>query len=494
MLEGIKGGRLSHFLTKNEVEDIHSTSVRILSEVGLQCRSDRILDLFENAGAEIYMKESKTKRIVKIPESLIKEAIKNAPSSFPINARNPKYNIKLEHNKTHFSFGASATPYIIDPESGEYRKPTKNDLVDAIRLADALENFHSVGAIAGAFDVPHKVQYEHEWEVLLNNTEKHISFWTPSGYSARKALDMAEVIAGGPDELKKNPIVSLGGETVSPLIIPKELEGLLEFALAGLPVLCGPIPFGGATAPITLAGNFALSNAESLTILLISQLANPGGPFIYYANSFQLPFTKNAQSPPEAAVGGIFISAQMAKYYNIPSCTIGPISVSKVTDAQAGAELMQGVLLPTLMGINFVALAGHLSSGNVASMEATVMCDEIIGHVSAILDDIRIDEETLAFDVIKEVGPGGNFMTHKHTLKHMRETYVAKHKDNVFFDGTHESLWIKGERKDAYLRANEKLKKILNEHYPEPLPKHVQKRISEIVKEVENEKLKKRRD
>lgn len=492
MLEGFKGGQLSNFLTRDEVEDIHSTSVKILAEVGLQCRSDRILKIFEDAGAEVYMKESKTKRLIKIPESLTKEALKKAPSSYPIHARNPEYNIKYERDKVHFTFGASATPYIIDIETGEYRQPTKEDFADAVRLGDALENFHAVGAIGGAFDVHRKVQYEHEWEILLNNTSKHISYWTPSGYAARKALDMAETIVGGPDELKNHPIISLGGETVSPLIIPRELEGMLEFAMAGLPVLSAPIPFGGATAPITLAGNYALCNAESLFLLIMVQLVNPGGPFMYFANSFQLPFTAQAQYGPEWIVGGILISGQMAKYYNLPSCCIGPLCLSKVPDAQAGAELMRGVLLPAMVGINFIGMAGHFSSGNVASMEAAVMCDEIIGYVSALFEDAEINEETLAFDVIKEIGPGGNFMTHKHTLKHIRRTFLAKHKDYVFFDVSSESKWIKGEGKDAHIRIKKKLKDLLKEHEPEPLPKHVQEKISEIVREAESEKIKKK--
>ena len=493
MLEGFKGGQLSNFLTRDEIEDIHSTSVRILAEVGLQCQSDRIFKLFEDAGVEVYMKENKKKRLIKIPESLTKEALKNAPSSFPIHARNPEYNIKYEKDKVHFTYGASASPYIMDVENGKYRQPSKEDFAAAVRLGDALQNFHAVGAVGGAFDVHRKVQYEHEWEVLFNNTSKHISYWTPSGYAARKALDMAESIVGGPDELRKNPILSLGGETVSPLIVPKELEGMLEFALAGLPVLSAPIPFGGATAPITMAGNYALCNAESLFILIMVQLVNRGGPFMYFANSFQLPFTAQAQYGPEMIAGGILISGQMAKYYDLPSICIGPLSLSKVPDAQAGAEIMRGVILPTMVGINFIGMSGHLSSGNVASMEAAVMCDEIIGHITALFADAEINEETLAFDVIKEVGPGGNFMTHKHTLKHIRRAFLAKHRDYVFFDASSENKWIKGEGQDAHLRIKSKLKKILKEHEPDSLPKQVQEKISEIVREAENEKIKKNR-
>ncbi len=487
MRTGLRGGQFGGIFTQDELEALHATTLRVLSEVGLISHSERITEVFEEGGADVDKKE----RRIRIPESLVKEALKKAPSSFVLCGRNPKNDIHLKKNAVYFGFGGSPCPYVVDLDTSEYRRPTQKDFAEATRLADAMENISYVSALGGAYDVPYEVEYEHEVAILLNNTEKPISYWAPSAYTARKVLDMVEAVVGGPDQLRKRPIIIIGGELCSPLVIPAQVEGILEFAKAGIPTFSAPVPQGGASAPATLAGSFLVGNAETLALLTLVQLVNPGVPFPYMViTRFVDPLgAERAQSAPETATARLILNAQMAAYYGLPSRGLPPITGAKVPDAQAGAVVMRGALLATLMGLNMVGGPGWLNDANAGSMELAVMSDEVIGHISGMFENVKVDEDTLVFNVIKEVGPGGSFLSHKHTLKHIGEIYTARHRNGVFFDATPEATWMKAGKKDARARIREKTKKILKEHQPERLPKHVQKRIEEIVEAADRKKV-----
>ena len=480
---GLKGGQL-RLLSDEDARNIHLSSLEVLEKVGMRSPSERILKTFEEAGAEVDHRD----RRVRIPQHLVEESLRKVPKEVVFCGRNPENDILLEDGRVYFGLGGTPTPYIRDIETGEMRRPTKKDMADATRIGDALPNIKFIMSIAGAFDVPYQVEYLHEFEALFSNTEKPILYSCPGAYEARKVLEMASTIAGGMDALKKRPLLTLYTETVSPLAFAKANENLIEFAEAGIPYAIGPIPMLGATSPMTLSGTAVISNAESLAGLTLGQLVNPHTPVIYtcWATPMDPVTSRCSYGAPEFALGTSALCAAMARYYDLPSYGFGGCSDSKLPDAQAGAEAMMTSLMAGLCGVNLIHDHGYLAGGSIGSIEMAVICDEIIGMVSRIVNGVEVNDDTLAVDVIRAVGPEGHFMSQKHTLRHLpTELFFPK-----LFDKTWKVTWAKAGGKEISAVARERAKKLLREHLPEPLSQDVGRGISQIVKEAETELVK----
>ena len=474
----VTGGQL-RFLSKVEVERVHTATLNVLEKVGLRVASEVIMNVFRKGGGSI--KDGK----VCIPPRVVNDCLKKAPKKVGLCGRNPAYDIVLEDSRVYFGMGGTPTPLIRDLTNGEFRRPTKKDFAEATKLGDALPSMSFVMALAGAFDVPYEVEYEHEWEVLFNNTEKPIVYSAPSAYSARKALEMGAAVAGGMTELRKRPIMCLYSEAASPLTIVNGNENIIEFAKAGIPIVLEQVPLLGASGPGTIPGSLVVSNAENLALITLSQLLNAGTPIIYGAAADLIdPLTgRDAYAAPESVLSTSVLNAQMAEYYGLPTFGVAGASDSKLPDAQAGAEAMMQALMNALAGINLIHDCGYLASGSAGSMEMAVICDEILGNVQRILRRTEVNDETLAIEVIKEVGPEGNFLGHKHTLKHIRnEIHMPR-----LFDRTAETTWTKAGRKATHDVAREKAKRILKDHTPQPLPNDVQVKLSDIVRKAERE-------
>ena len=482
---GLKGGIL-RYISKEQVESIHAATLEVLERVGMSSDSKRIMEIFKEAGAEVDFKS----KLIRIPQGLVEEAIKKAPKEIILCGRNPRHDILLEGSRIYFGLGGTPTPYILDVETSKFRRPTKQDFADATRLGDALPNLSYIMSIAGAFDVPYEVEYLHEFEAMFNNTEKPIVYSAPGAETSRVVLEMASAVVGGLEELSRKPILSLYSETASPLSFAMENENMIEFARASVPITLGPMPLAGATAPVTVCGAAVIGNSESLGALTLIQVVNPGAPTIFSGwGGVMDPRTgRCAYGAPEFTMVTAGINAQMAHYYELPSFGFGGCSDSKLPDAQAGAEVMMNALMSGLSGVNLIHDCGYLAGGSVGSMEMAVICDEVVGMVSRIVRGVTVDDESLAVDVIKNVGPGGHFLSQKHTLKFVeREIYIPK-----IFDRRPEEVWKRAGEKDIREVAREKVKEILKEHYPGPLPKDIKQRLMEIVRKAERELVKKK--
>jgi trimethylamine--corrinoid protein Co-methyltransferase len=467
------------FLTKDELVQIHQATLEVLEHTGMRSDSENILGIFRNAGAEVDLKN----RRIKIPQHLIDEALEKTPRQYVLCGRNSKYDILLHSGRVYFGMGGTPVPFIRDIETGEFRRPTKRDMSDATRLGDALPNMSFLMNIAGAFDVPYEAEYIHEFEVLFNNTEKPILYSAPSGEETKFAAAMASAIVGGPEELKKRPILSIYCETTSPLMFSASNDNMIECAKAGIPVTLGPAPMRGGSAPITLAGAAVVSNSESLAAITLMQLVKPGTPVNYACWGVSLdPRTGVASyATPENALSFGVINGQLADYYDLPSFGLGGAIDSKVPDAQAGSEMTLVAMANALSGVSLIHDHGYLASGSAGSMEMAVICNEVVGYIRRVIEGIRIDSESLATDVIRSVGPGGQFFSQKHTLKLLeREIYIPE-----LFDKRSIDAWVKDGRKDVTKVANTRVKRILEEHHPEPLPQDVKQKIADIVKAAE---------
>lgn len=482
MKRGVRGG-IVKLLDRGEVVDIHLSAIEVLEEKGVKSKSRKILEVFRNSGGEVDFNTG----YVKIPQYLVKEALRKSPSKVVLHGRDENYSILLEDSRVYFGFGGTPTPYIRDLETGGIRRPTKKDFAEATRLGDALPNMDFIMSIAGAFDVPPESEYLHEFEAMFNNTVKPIVYSAPSAYLARKIIEMAAIVLGGFRRLREKPILALYSETVSPLTFAQENEAMIEFAVENIPVVLGPVPMAGATAPITVCGAAVVAVAEALAAITLIQSVKPGTPVIYSgcAALMDQRTGRFSYGAPEFALGNIIL-AQMAQYYGLPCFGWGGCSDSKVPDAQAGAEVMMNTLVSAFSGVNLIHDFGYLAGGSIGSMEMAVIGDEVAGIVKRILEGVRIDDETLAVDLIKSVGPEGQFMSQKHTLKFLRrEVYTP-----TLFDRKPESLWLSEGGRDIAAVAREKARKILKEHVVEPLPEDVRKRLSDSVRNWEKELVK----
>jgi trimethylamine--corrinoid protein Co-methyltransferase len=470
--------KLMTMLTHDEMQEIHATSLDILEQVGIMTNSQRIIQTFRANGADVQPREGS----IKIPDELVKEALKKVPKETRLYGRGSKNELTLEHGRVYFGLGGTPLGQIVDLESGKPRSSTKKDVEDATRLGDSLQNYAFIMSIGGAFDTPHKTQHLHELEGVFANTEKFVVWALPGAYNAKQAILMASVVAGGMEELRRKPILSCYSESISPLKFSTENEDLIEFAAAGMPIFFTGCPMLGVTGPATVGGTYSLGNAETLAALTLSQFVNPGTPFVYgpgvgVADLRNLRFSFAA---PEYAMGHI-IQSQLAEFYQIPTFGWGGCSDSKIADTQAGAEAMFMSMMSAMSGTNMIHCCGYLSGSEYGSMEMAVICDEVAAMIYRLLDGMDVDKESLALDVVREVGPKGNYLNRKHTRAHLKnEVFVPK-----LFDRDNERIWMSKGGKNIREVAKARVYKLLDEHRPTPLPEDTKAALARIVREAD---------
>jgi trimethylamine--corrinoid protein Co-methyltransferase len=281
------------------------------------------------------------------------------------------------------------------------------------------------------------------------------------------------------DRLAQFPNILLYSEPSTPLQHSREAtEKLLYCAEHAIPVTHSPAPMMGGTAPITLAGAVALGNAEMLSGLVMHQLKNPGAPFLYGHGVHHLDMKTmvSVYGAPEYQLARV-MAAEMGRFYNLPVWGYAAHSDSKVLDGQAAADAQFSVLVALLAKTNLNHDVGYLESGLTNSPEYMVLTDEIISMSRKFVEGVRIDDETLALDVIDEVGPGGQFMTHNHTLKNWRELWTPQ-----LFDRQRLDRWEKRGAKDINARVREKTIALMDEHQISSLPESVDAEIESILK------------
>jgi trimethylamine--corrinoid protein Co-methyltransferase len=256
---------------------------------------------------------------------------------------------------------------------------------------------------------------------------------------------------------------------------------MLLMAEEGLPILFAPIPMSGATAPVTLAGAVALGNAEVFAGITLAQLLRPGTPCVYgaYGSSLDMRTSSNAYAGAEE----VLIQAgmvQLARLHDLPTATNSVTTDSKAFDAQAGFEASFDFALTALAGANLSGTVGQLGVDQGACIEQLVMADEIAAITYRIIEGVRVDEETLALDVIDRVGPGGHFLGQKHTVANFNREHLVE----TVMDRSDWKYWKEHGAKDLTVRAREKAEAILSQHWPSPLPAETKSRLDELLAEA----------
>ena len=451
---GLPGGSFKP-LTEESINMIHRTVLRIIEEVGFQVHSDAGLELFRGAGAKV----DEEKRLVRLPQEKALELIEMAPSEVRLCGQDEKHDILLGGNRVYTGTGGTALN-VYRQKTGEKTLATLEDLKQIARLVDNLENIHLFLLPTYPNDLPIEQVDVNRFFAGLDNTSKHIMGGLYTHDGLEEVIRMAEIVAGSAEKLRERPIISMIACTISPLKIDgKYGDFIISIAKSGMPVVCPSEPLCGATSPVTLAGNVTVQTVDSLMGVMLTQLANPGASVILgsVATSTDLNnFNYLAGSVEMGLVNAA--GAQMAQFYKLPFYATGGMTDSKTVDAQSGYESAITNLLCALAGANFIHdSAGLMEFALTACYEKYVVDNEILGMVMRAVEGVNVTEDTLAFDLIKEVGPGGNFVTAKHTRHYMRR----EHYQPALSDRDSRADWEAKGRKDIWERAAEKVTEIL---------------------------------
>ena len=476
MRVGLDGGQL-RILSTEDLYDIYLAILNVLETHGVKIEHEGALKLLNEIGATVDFKA----QTACLPEYIVEESLRKAPKRVRLCGRDKNQDFMIEGKKVYFGSVGGAI-VVVDRDTGERRMSRTEDMAETAKICDALENIDYSMGLYTPLDAPRDVQGLYEQDAVMSNTVKHSIIFAYHGAEvARKQIEIAKLIAGGEEELRKRPIVSMYDEPASPLIVGKEyVEALIEWTKEGLPIIYAPCPMGGATAPMTLAGEVVSGMAESIAGNVIAQFTRPGTPFIFgfVPLIMDMRTTLCSYGAPEDILLGI-AQAQLAHYLEIPLWGTGGCTDSKTLDAQTFVEASMNLTTAALCGQNLIHDIGLIESAKGGSQELIVICDEIIGMLKRILRGVTVDDETLAVEEIKEAKHGGSFLGLKHSLKHFsRERYVTQLMDRTF---SYES-WKKSDGKTLVEKARERIKKILKEHQVEPIPRDIRMQIERIKK------------
>jgi trimethylamine--corrinoid protein Co-methyltransferase len=476
---GLEGGTFKP-LSVDDIKKIHEATVEVLSEVGFEVHSRKAPALFEKEGIPIDPDTG----VARVPEKTLMSLIDRAPAEVVLCGREEKHDLHLGGKRVYLGPGGTALN-MLDSRTGVCRRAEMKDLIDVIRLVDALENIHFL--LLPTY--PNELELDHvdvnRFFAGLNHTTKHVMGGVYTSEGIDRVIRMAETVAGSPEALRERPFISLITCGISPLRLDgKYGDFMIQVAREGIPVAVPSEPMCGATSPVTLAGNLLIQNCDTLINVLTAQIANPGTPVICgsVATSTDL---KDLSYLGGSVESGLINAgaAQMAQYYSIPYYATAGISDAKTIDVQCGYEAAVNNLMVALAGANFIHdAAGLMEFALTVCKEKYVVDNEILGMAMRAVKGIEVNEETLALKTIAKVGPGGNFVSARHTRKYMRK----EHYKQLLSDRLPRKDWEEQGRLDGLARAQKTVDAILGEPPREILDPAVRAELMKSYPEIES--------
>jgi trimethylamine--corrinoid protein Co-methyltransferase len=459
-------------LKEHQIKRIHCATLELLETLGVKVLDNDARDMLRDAGCRM-----KPDNIVQIPNWLVEESIRSAPSRITIYNRLGEEAMRLEGNRIHYGLGTDLI-HTYDLDTGELRQSQLKDVANAAKIADALEEIDFLGSYALPSDSPANMGYIYSFKAELENSIKPI-FYTATGPEDMAVINaMAAAAVGGPDILKEKPIHIHYAEPLTPLTHSSgALKKLFYCADNMVPVNYTPGMMSGATAPITLAGAITVGNAEALSGLVMHQLRCKGAPIIsgFGMSTFDMKTSACVYGCPEYRLA-LSACSDLYHYYGIPMWGTAGVSEAQCLDEQAGMEWGMSLLTAALDGSNLIHDVGYMGQGLVGHPAALVICAEIISFVKRFVRGFDIDDEDISMDVIREVGPQGGFINTAHTFKNFKkEHWIPGLSNRLTLDS-----WKNSGQKTLADQAIEKAKKIFNEHQPVPLGEGVQARLNSI--------------
>ena len=463
-----------HLLDPEDIEAIDQSTRTLLAESGIDVHSPKARKALTARGATAVGNGPR----VRLPETVLDEALRTAPREIVLGSRDGKHDLRVPDGEVHVATDGCGVN-VLDFETGERRPSTARDLAGFTRVADALDVLDYQWPMAVAGDVPNEIHDLVEAATALENTTKHIQHEALSADEARAIVSMAAAVQGGPEEVRRRPLVSSIQCPVSPLMLEEgSSEALMEFGRAGVPVAPMSMVLMGGSSPVEPASALVVSNAEILASVCLSQAAAPGAPIFWSIASGPIDMRSGsfAAGSPEMAILSA-AGAEIARHYRLPSLVASLASDADSPGFQAGIEKMGTGLMALLSGPDTVSGIGGLDTDSTMSLEQLVLDAEIVSYIRGVMRTFRVDTDTLHLDMLLRVGPAGNYLKEKHTLTHFREALWSSRL--LLREG-----YVEGSPAEARARerARQRVREILKDHIVPPLDPDVHRGIWKLAR------------
>jgi trimethylamine--corrinoid protein Co-methyltransferase len=450
------------YLPEEALDQIEECSYRLLDEVGISLQHAMAAEMLQGRGCRVE------KDRTFIPPHVVRWALDNVT---------PYTNFLRVDGSPGFH-NTGGMPFIFDLDTGQRRAATLRDIADTTRVFDALPNLDVILPPFGPQDAPGELITLAANEAMIRNTCKPvISTAIEKPQDVPYVVEMAAACCGGMEAFRKRPTMAIPVSPVSPLTFTKDCAGsIIAVAESGAPFLSLPSPALGATSPITMAGALAQQQAEVLASCVIAATARPGCPVMYCSRITHVDLRTGASSwgGPEPGVTGA-CAVQLAHRLGLPCNSYGLATSSSQLDPQFAYERLLNTLVPALAGADILSGVGSVSNVLIGGLEIAVIDDEIIGLIKHVLAGCEVSEETLAFDVMKEVvGRDGVFLAERHTVKQMR-------KGAIWMSSLTEGVAEPSDAAGGRLLATARAKTILQTHQVEPLPEDTSRHLHVIM-------------
>lgn len=463
--------------TDDELKTIYEGALEVLETHGSIIPHEGCRKLLFDAGA----KETKDGKKVLIPREIIRKAVETAPNGFKLYDRDGNLAMDMSGHNFYLATTCDAID-MIDPKTGERRKYVSDDWYSVSKVVDYLPNMNAMIINGCADDMTSDVAYRDMTYEVIKNTRVPIGLCMGDPRAIEEGIGVAEIVAGGPDKFKEKPNVYIHAEPVTPLEHHYEtLEMVLLAAERGVPIVYYGMQMQGVTTPVTSAGTVVITIAETLVGLAIHQLKHPGAPFIFggIPASMDMKSMIFSYGSPET-VRNLLTLNEVGHYLNLP--ILGTTNTdAKTHDTQCGVEYALSMFAGVLAGHQMIHDVGFIDQSTCVSLHAMILCEEIFQRCIAIMEGVPVDADALVLDVIEDVGAGGNFLTHKHSLKRFKNMFKP-----YVFDRSSDYQKVKPFED----RIQKELDRILATHEVPALPDDILKALDEH-KKMWNEKLKK---
>jgi len=471
----------AQILTEEEQHRIHNMSLRILAEVGIRFHGDRAPRILRENGVNINQED----KIAKIPSELVEQALKTAPKSFVLGARNPINNFPLPAPYTRYGLDGTAA-FALDFHKGERRYGTSKDIENALRIFQRMDMGVMAWAPTCAEDQPAHIRALYEFFCMARYCSKHGEHELHRIEQVPYLEEGLVAIIGSEDALRRSNAYSLIYCPVAPLTHDGQmLDAYLQLGEIGLPVMCMPMPVNGTTGPASLFSNIALANAEMLSALVVFQLAHPGRPIIFSSSTATIDFRSGAYlaGVPEMGLQTAALT-MMGKYYGFPTSGAGFTSDAKQAGPEAVMEKLITTLPSVLVGADILVGFGEIESDQLLILEQIVVDNEIAHICQRMAEGVDCSADKDLFEDIVHVGPGGHFLGSRSTRTAARgmEFFTPQLVDHHSYE-----TWINLGKPSMYAKAREVVESILDEPLIDPLPEEVCEKLDRILQRAERE-------
>lgn len=456
-------------LAQEQVEKIHDASLEILEDTGLKVRYEPARELFKQHGCLVEDER------VKFPRAVVEKYRKMVPSSFTFHGRDPKFDKTIPQDSPVI-VTASSAPDIIDPVTGQERRAESRDIAQIAHLINELPGYDIFSISTLADDAPADQFTISRLYPSIKYCLKPIRVTTTDMKDTLNVMEMAYMVAGGEEAYRAHPFLTHHYcPVVSPLTMDKlSTENVMFFAKEGLPVYPTIVPNAGLTSPMSISGTLVQGNAEFLSALMLMQMVKEGTPTIYATLGTVADMRSGAYTSGAIECGMLHMAfAQMARFYNVPAGGYVGLTNSKLNDAQAGYETGMSGIAGLLGGMDMFNIGGLIDALKTFDFAKAVIDDEMAQMMKRMKRGISFSDEDLGVDLIKEIGPGGSFITVKHTISRMKTEAVM----TKMADRDARTIWEKKGATDIQAKAMKRAREIMASNTEPLIPPELDEKI-----------------